>query len=97
LNIDNAGTPNSYITQRDYLTGVLEYELQIGSAGDSYTGLFYSGFTLYTVKNGGNVYSIDPCTPPYLVSVGSTTVNAASQASQTASCMTISQAYLSCF
>jgi hypothetical protein len=97
LNIDNAGTPNTYITQRDYLTGALEYELQIGSAGDSYTGLFYNGFLLYTVKNGGNVYLIDPCTPPYLTLVGSTTVNAAAQAAQTASCMTISQVYLSCF
>ena len=92
LNMDTSASQITYITQKVYSTGVQEFDVQIGSAGDTFRNMFQEGNSIYVTKLTGQVYRVNPSNLPSLTLVGSVTVvdpTNVGGAAQRSSCITI--------
>jgi hypothetical protein len=88
ITVDTSGPPQCRIEQRDYTTGVQDFEYAIGSPGETYESLFTQGGSVYTIKiQTGEVYRINPTNIPTLTLVGTTSTPLMTSAAQTASCI----------
>ena len=88
ISVDNTATPQPYISQRDYTTGVQDFENAIGSPGDTFISLFTQGGSVYTIKlQTGQVYRINPTNTPTLTLVATISFSSWTNAAQTASCV----------
>jgi hypothetical protein len=85
LFVANNGSGNWYLTQYDYTTGTLEYDVQLNPSIVGVFGLSSENNNLYLFEVTGNVYRLDDITIPTFTLV-QTTISGVGAASSDVSC-----------
>ena len=65
---------NTYITQYDYITGAVEFDIMLPNIGYGFIGIFTNSGNLYVVDSGGGLYNFQ-LYPPYNVTYVKTIPN----------------------